>query len=84
MIFGSVEVLGQQNYFRKFGLEQGLPQSQVFDVLNDSRGFIWVGTRGGGIARFDGNEFVTYNTKDGLINNFVNCLYEVELHVIEE
>ncbi|MFT5511924.1 MAG: ligand-binding sensor domain-containing protein/two-component sensor histidine kinase [Bacteroidia bacterium] len=78
MIFGSLEVLGQQNYFRHFGLEKGLPQSQVFDVLSDSRGFVWVGTRGGGIARFDGNEFVTYSTKDGLINNFVNCLYKVE------
>ncbi len=71
-----IEVQAQQNYFRHFGLEEGLPQSQVFDVLSDSRGFIWVGTRGGGIARFDGNQFVSYNTKDGLINNFVNCLYE--------
>ncbi|MFT5724033.1 MAG: ligand-binding sensor domain-containing protein/two-component sensor histidine kinase [Bacteroidia bacterium] len=68
--------MAQQNYFRHFGLEDGLPQSQVFDVLSDSRGFIWVGTRGGGIARFDGNNFESYNTKDGLINNFVNCLLE--------
>lgn len=71
-----VNAFGQQNFFRHFGLEDGLPQSQVFDVLSDSRGFIWVGTRGGGIARFDGNSFKPYNTNDGLINNFVNCLYE--------
>ncbi len=69
-------VFSQQNYFKHFSLEQGLPQSQVFDVINDSRGFIWVGTRGGGIARFDGNTFKTYNTQQGLINNFVNCIYE--------
>ncbi len=70
----------QQNYFKHFGLENGLPQSQVFDVLSDSRGFIWVGTRGGGIARFDGNDFTIFNTKQGLANNFVNCLYEDRNH----
>ncbi len=71
-----IQVFGQQNHFRHFGLEDGLPQSQVFDVHQDSRGFIWIGTRGGGIARFDGQNFKTYNTKQGLINNFVNCIYE--------
>ncbi len=73
---GYFQVFAQQNYFKHFSLEEGLPQSQVFDVINDSRGFIWVGTRGGGIARFDGNTFKTYNTQQGLINNFVNCIYE--------
>lgn len=72
----SVCSYGQQNHFRHFGLESGLPQSQVFDVMQDSRGFIWVATRGGGVARFDGLEFKTYNTKNGLINNFVNCIFE--------
>lgn len=67
---------GQQNHFKHFGLDDGLPQSQVFDVHQDSRGFIWVATRGGGIARFDGQEFKNYNTKQGLINNFVNCIHE--------
>ncbi|MEZ4844708.1 MAG: two-component regulator propeller domain-containing protein [Bacteroidia bacterium] len=72
----------QQNHFRHFSLEEGLPQSQVFDVLHDSRGFIWAGTRGGGLARFDGKNFKTYQTKQGLINNFVNCIYEDAKHDI--
>ncbi|MBO6517801.1 MAG: hypothetical protein JJ975_14750, partial [Bacteroidia bacterium] len=67
---------GQRNHFKHYGLEDGLPQSQVFDVLQDSRGFLWVGTRGGGMARFDGNQFKSLSTKQGLINNFVNCIYE--------
>lgn len=68
--------MAQQNYFKHIGLPEGLPQSQVFDILQDSRGFIWAGTRGGGLGRYDGKEFQILNTKDGLINNFINCLLE--------
>ncbi|MFT4523644.1 MAG: ligand-binding sensor domain-containing protein/two-component sensor histidine kinase [Bacteroidia bacterium] len=66
-----------QNYrFKNFGLEEGLPQSQVYDVIQDQKGFLWVGTRGGGVARFDGSVFTNFQTKQGLINNFVNQIYE--------
>jgi len=33
-----------------------------------------MGTRGGGITIFDGVEFKTFTTKDGLSNNYINCL----------
>lgn len=33
-----------------------------------------MGTRGGGITIFDGVEFRTYTIKDGLSNNYINCL----------
>jgi len=66
----------QQFHFKKFGLADGIPQSQVYDILNDSRGFLWLGSRGGGISRYDGKSFKNYQTSHGLINNFVNCLYE--------
>ncbi|MBI1305277.1 MAG: hypothetical protein GC181_01535 [Bacteroidetes bacterium] len=66
----------QQYHFRQFGLAEGVPQSQVYDILNDSRGFLWLGTRGAGISRFDGRSFRNYQSGQGLINNFVNCLYE--------
>ncbi len=37
-----------------------------------------MGTRGGGITRFDGTEFKTYTVKDGLINNYVFSIKEDE------
>lgn len=55
-----------------------MAQSQVYSLLQDSRGYLWMGTRGGGITRFDGTEFKTFTVKDGLINNYVFCIKEDE------
>lgn len=48
----------------RYDVDQGLPQSMVNHVVQDSDGFIWLGT-GDGLARFDGQHFVVYK-HDGL------------------
>lgn len=68
--------IAQQYNFKRFSFEEGLPRSGVYCLLEDSRGFLWIGTEGGGLARFDGNDFVTYTTSDGLSDNTVRCLFE--------
>lgn len=69
--------LYSQNYFfRDYSVEQGLPQSSAYCLLQDSRGFIWVGTNEGGVARFDGQTFETFNKSTGLSDNVVRSLYE--------
>lgn len=55
--------------------EDGLPSSEVYFVMQDSRGNMWFGTDRG-IARFDGYSFRTYTYKDGLIDNTVFKLQE--------
>ena len=40
---------------RRFGLEQGLPFSEVFGLAQDARGFIWI-ANAGGLFRYDGVE----------------------------
>ncbi|MEW6469261.1 MAG: two-component regulator propeller domain-containing protein [Bacteroidota bacterium] len=66
-----------QNYnIRNFLLEDGLPQSQVFDIIQDSKGYLWVATVGGGVARFDGKKFTVYNTENGLSDNQVTDILE--------
>jgi ligand-binding sensor domain-containing protein len=42
----------------------------------DKDGVVWVGTWGGGLARFDGSEFKNYTVKDGLPSNHVFMLHE--------
>lgn len=59
---------------RSYTAIDGLPQSQVKGMVEDSNGYLWVGTQGGGLARFDGREFKVYTTLDGLLNNFVSGL----------
>jgi ligand-binding sensor domain-containing protein/signal transduction histidine kinase len=64
-----------QNYsMRNFTAVDGLPQSQVNAMVEDANGYLWIGTFGGGLARFDGKEFKVYTTLDGLYSNIVSYL----------
>ena len=54
----------------------GLAQSQVMALLQDSRGFLWIGTRAGGVDRFDGQEYLHYTVRKGLPSNVIITLAE--------
>src|SRR5882724_5998835 len=41
--------------------ENGLPQNSVNCLAQTPDGYLWAGTRSGGLARFDGIRFVTFN-----------------------
>ena len=73
LLFGGVH-FAQNKQIRTYNLEDGLPQSQVYDLIQDDFGYLWLGTQGGGIARFDGYEFKTWNEKKGLISNYIHTL----------
>src|SRR5512138_913143 len=45
--------------FDHLGIEQGLSQSSVNVIFQDSRGFLWFGTQDG-LNRYDGYSFKTY------------------------
>ncbi|HET6587306.1 MAG TPA: two-component regulator propeller domain-containing protein [Oleiagrimonas sp.] len=45
--------------FRHYDINQGLPSSNVYTVVQDRRGAIWLGTRAG-LARYDGTSFKVY------------------------
>ncbi|MGL1891603.1 MAG: response regulator [Spirochaetaceae bacterium] len=45
--------------FESYGADEGLSNLVVYDIVQDSKGFIWLGT-GNGISRFDGYDFVNY------------------------
>lgn len=51
--------------FRLYTVQDGLPQSQILTIFQDSRGYLWVGTYGG-LAYFDGQTFHTLRANDGL------------------
>ena len=42
----------------------------------DNNGIVWVGTWGGGLARFDGKAYINYTVQDGLPANHVFMLHE--------
>ncbi|WP_291270711.1 sensor histidine kinase [Geothrix sp.] len=69
-------LLGQQPAFRRYGLRDGLPQSQVTALLEDHRGFLWVGTNTGGVARLGASGFRTFAGPQGLKALFIRGLME--------
>ncbi len=63
--------IGQQYSFIPFSVEDGLSQTQVFDICSDDQGNVWFGTAGGA-SRFDGKHFTNYSTENGLNDNLVS------------
>ena len=59
--------------------EQGLSNSTIEAIFQDSRGFIWIGTRDG-LNRYDGHEIVVYRNDPGdsnsLSDNYIQAVYE--------
>jgi ligand-binding sensor domain-containing protein/serine phosphatase RsbU (regulator of sigma subunit) len=65
--------------FDHFGVNEGLSQSTVDCIMQDSRGFIWIGTRDG-LNRYDGYTFTVYKNiprdSNSLSNNYIKDLVE--------
>lgn len=77
VMFLIISNLYAQKYnFHEYSLDHGLPQSEVTDIISDSRGFLWVGTNGGGISRFNGKEFITLSSQLGLVDDQILNLEE--------
>jgi ligand-binding sensor domain-containing protein/signal transduction histidine kinase len=70
---------GKDIRFTHLSTEQGLSQSRVDHMLQDRRGFIWIGTYNG-LNRYDGYRFRTYkpdpNNPNSLGGTFVSALFE--------
>ncbi|TKG96467.1 response regulator [Puteibacter caeruleilacunae] len=62
----------------RIGYEQGLSENTVNCILQDSLGFIWIGTREG-VNRYDGNSCVSYYAESGsmhgLRSSVINDLF---------
>ena len=58
-----------------YGVEDGLIDNHVNDLLVDRQDNLWIATRGG-LSCFDGNCFRAFTTEDGLPSNRIQCLLE--------
>jgi len=63
--------------------EQGLPQNSVNAIVQDHRGYLWIGTFGG-LARFDGERFTVFGSADtpGFGSDQILSLYETRSGVL--
>ncbi|MBX2960770.1 MAG: hypothetical protein KF732_12535 [Flavobacteriales bacterium] len=68
--------IAQTFNFQFFNVQEGLPQSKVNAIFQDSRGFLWIATAGGGICKFDGKNFTQYSSKDGIAGDIITDITE--------
>lgn len=54
-----------QRQYRNYTVNDGLPSAQVYQIIEDRKGYIWFGTDRG-LVRYNGYEFETFTVKDGL------------------
>jgi ligand-binding sensor domain-containing protein len=73
-ILSAITLFAQQPSYRIYSTEDGLPSDELYDVIEDHLGEIWI-TSDRGIARYDGYRFKTYSTREGLASNTNFILY---------
>lgn len=72
------DTFAQKMNLTQINMSKGLPHNYVDAMLKDSHGFVWIATAGGGVAKYDGYEFITYDisTHVHLSNNFTHDIAE--------
>jgi ligand-binding sensor domain-containing protein/serine phosphatase RsbU (regulator of sigma subunit) len=80
LFLSAISASAQQFNLINFNVEEGLPQSTVWDIFQDHEGYLWVGTDGGGLCRYDGFRFKTYGSLEGLEANSIRRIAQDKEH----
>jgi two-component system sensor histidine kinase ChiS len=71
--------------FKYISIDEGLSQSTIFCLLQDSKGFLWIGTQDG-LNKYDGYTFKVFkrdpDDANSLSHNWVTAIYEDESGMI--
>ena len=72
------ELLKTNYSYRKFNVLDGLPENPCYSLMQDSRGFIWIGTLNG-FVRYDGQSFKPFHheSDEGIVGFSENGKGEV-------
>lgn len=74
-----IHAYSQQYVFTNYSINEGLSQSVVNCIFQDSKGYIWIGTQNG-LNRFNGETFDVYNynpvDSNSISNNWIYTIEE--------
>jgi len=76
VLLQTLSTTAQSYAFVSHSVRQGLVQSQVRCLFEDSKGYLWAGTLGG-VSRFDGSRFTNYTRENGLAGNQISAIAEL-------
>ena len=71
LLCGLIPVCGQLLQFDYYAVEDGVSQSAIICIFQDSEGFIWIGTQNG-LNKFDGYTFENYYNDPSDTNSISN------------
>ena len=78
-IFCQAQSVEEHYYFKNLSIRNGLSQNTVNAILQDRKGFMWLGTKDG-LNRYDGLSFRKFKhdaaNPRGIGNSFITSLYE--------
>lgn len=63
--------------FKHFDVADGIPSTQVYQIMQDGDGYLWFATDRG-VCRYDGYRFETFTRKDGLTDEVVFGFHPAE------
>jgi signal transduction histidine kinase/ligand-binding sensor domain-containing protein/CheY-like chemotaxis protein len=66
---------GQRYSFKEYGQDAGLTNLDVYCLMQDRTGFLWVGTENG-LFRYDGRQFRAYTKAQGLPSVQIEALHQ--------
>ena len=87
LLFFVTTIISQTNYRKELiTMEDGLSSNAISTLYQDSRGFLWIGTDGGGINIYDGYKFTSYNhnpfESTSISSNYITSITEDSKGVI--
>ncbi|MDB4534578.1 hypothetical protein N9242_06875, partial [Vicingaceae bacterium] len=78
-LLGSINLNAQNQRFRSLSIKEGLSQSTVNCIIQDKKGFIWIGTQDG-LNKYDGGRFIHYKNEttdsNSIPDNNIQALFE--------
>src|SRR5665647_3922591 len=69
------QLYSQTPSYYHYTSSDGLASSSVYQIIQDHNGFVWFATING-MSRFDGKNFTTFRTTEGLHSNSIISLAE--------
>lgn len=72
-LFAYAQAFAGEPPSRQFTTSDGIPGTEIYCLLQDADGYLWLGTNAGA-CRFDGTHFQTFSTEQGLGGNHVRAM----------
>ncbi|MEA5081899.1 MAG: two-component regulator propeller domain-containing protein [Dysgonamonadaceae bacterium] len=66
-LYGVIKADAPYYYYKQLGIKEGLSQSKVQCILNDYKGYLWIGTESG-LNRYDGKDIKQYSHRKDVEN----------------